>query len=329
MQTYLSQLSHVELLTPTPEASVEFFADVIGLEQIHREGQSTWFRGWGEWLHSSLVVTEAPTSGLGHIGWRTQGPEELEQVVAALTASGLSDGWTEGAPGHGPAFRFHSPDGHVNEVFWEVERYQAPEALRSRYPTRPQRYFPRGAGARRIDHVTLGVRDAAQLREFYASNLRFRHMESFGAGPARELASFLSTNASSHDLGLITDPTGSVGRLNHVAFWLDSEIELRRAADILVEHPAGLHLGPERHGLGENFCLYTREPGGNYVELFTGPGYFNYMPDWEPVYWNPPTYASSYYGRPLPEAFLPIGSPPAEMAQPPLEAGAEVEVPTT
>lgn len=312
MQKYVSQLSHVELLTPAPEATIEFMADVIGLEESYREGQSAWFRGWGEWLHSSLVVTEAPTSGLGHIGWRTQGPDELVQVVASLQRAGVGQGWVEDSVGHGPAFRFQDPEGHPNEAFWEVERYQAPTELKSRYPTRPQRYLPRGCGARRIDHVTLGALDASLLRGFYVSNLGFRHMESFGAGPAEELASFLSTNASSHDLGIITDPTRARGRLNHVAFWLDSETELRRAADILIEHPAGLKLGPERHGLGENFCTYTREPGGNYIELFTGPGYFNYMPDWEPVYWNPPTYASSYYGRPLPESFLPIGSPPAQ-----------------
>lgn len=308
-----SQLAHVELLTPAPEATAAFLADTIGLEEAHREGSSVWLRGWGEWLHSSVVVTEAPASGLGHIGWRAAGPGELEQAVAAVRDTEAVLGWIDGAVGHGPAFRFRDPEGHVNEVFWEVERYRAPEAMRSRFPNRPQRYLPRGAGARRIDHVTLGARDVPRLRGFYVDAFAFRHMESIHLDhDDTEIGAFVTTTPASHDLGFIADPTGSVGRLDHVAFWVDSEVELRRAADILVEDPQGVELGPERHAVGENFCVYAREPGGNRIELFTGPGYANHLPDWEPVRWKVSQSPGSYYGREIPQAFHRAGSPPVE-----------------
>lgn len=160
----------------------------------------------GESVYKDWLDERGP--GPHHVGVRLTDAAQYSRAHADYSSDGLKVAM---------AGVFEGPFGNC---------YEAPEELRSRYPSRPQRYSPRGAGARRIDHVTLGVRDASQMREFYVSNFRFRHMESFGVGPMKELAAFLSTNASSHDLGMIKDPTGARGRLNHVAFWLDSETEL-------------------------------------------------------------------------------------------------------
>lgn len=319
----LSQLGHVELLSPRPQESVEFARDILGLEESHREGQSVWFRGWGEHHHHSLVVTEADTAALGHVGWRTYGAEELELAVANLEASGHGVGWVEGQVGHGPAYRFRSPEGHVNEVFWEVERWRAPPQLRSRLLNSPQRYFPRGMGFRRIDHCTLKAAEVEKVRGFYLDTLRFRHMESFHLDhDGREVAAFLTNTPMSHDLGLIGDVTGVPGRFDHVAFWVDSVEQLHHCADIARELPEGIELGPERHAVGQNFCLYFREPGGNRIEAFTGPGYFIYDPDWEPVHWKTSEGPGSYYGREIPIAFSVRATPRVEEEERFLQAGA-------
>jgi catechol 2,3-dioxygenase len=55
---------------------------------------------------------------LGHIGWRADSPEALEDVVAYLESVGAGIGWDNGDMGHGKAYRFKSPEGHVHEVFW-------------------------------------------------------------------------------------------------------------------------------------------------------------------------------------------------------------------
>jgi catechol 2,3-dioxygenase len=312
MNRHLSQLAHVELLSPKPDESAAFLTDVIGLEESHREGQSIYFRAWGEWLHSSLVVTESETSGLGHASWRTRGPEDLKTIVKQISKTTDGEGWVEDSVGHGPAFRFRAPEGHLHEVFWETELYEAPPEMASRYPNRPQRFNPRGCGVRRIDHVTLGGVDVKASREFYMAALGSRYMEGFGIKDKKELGAFLTTNAGSHDLAVVDDPTGITGRLNHVCYWIDTEVELRRAADILMECEQPLELGPERHGVGENFNLYTREPGGNRIEMNTGPGYFNFMPDWEPAFWDLADGPGSMYLREIPFEFHKLGSPPAE-----------------
>ena len=54
----LSQLAHVELVSPKPQETVDWMVNVLGLEETAREGQSVYLRGWAEWLHSSLIVTE-------------------------------------------------------------------------------------------------------------------------------------------------------------------------------------------------------------------------------------------------------------------------------
>src|SRR2546423_4467483 len=83
----LAHLAHVELLTPTLDASVAFFKDVMGLEESGREGDSVYLRCWGDYYHSSLVLTAADNPGLGHGAWRTFGAEELEQAAAAIESA--------------------------------------------------------------------------------------------------------------------------------------------------------------------------------------------------------------------------------------------------
>ena len=110
----LSQLAHVELISPKPEETVRWMVDVLGLEEITREGQSVYLRGWAEWLHSSLIVTEGAEPSVAHIAWRTYGPGDPETIAGRLEGSGLQIGWVESSVGHGRAFRYHAPVGRTS-----------------------------------------------------------------------------------------------------------------------------------------------------------------------------------------------------------------------
>ncbi|MBV9367836.1 MAG: VOC family protein, partial [Solirubrobacterales bacterium] len=59
----VSQLAHVELTTPAPEESLEFWTQVVGLEETTRVGQSVYLRAWGDRFHHTLQLTEAPQVG--------------------------------------------------------------------------------------------------------------------------------------------------------------------------------------------------------------------------------------------------------------------------
>jgi catechol 2,3-dioxygenase len=45
----IAHLGPVEMFTPRPEASLEFFVEVMGMEVAHEQGPSTYLRGWGDY----------------------------------------------------------------------------------------------------------------------------------------------------------------------------------------------------------------------------------------------------------------------------------------
>jgi len=295
-QPLISQLAHIELLTPRPAESVEFFTDVFGLERASEEGNSAFLRCWGDYFHHSLQITEAERPALGHIGWRSAGPDQLQIAVERLEASGLGEGWREPVQGHGAAYRYKGPSGHQHEIFWDVDRYEAPPELRSTFPTRPQRISNRSAAPRQLDHVTVASADPLGDSHWYRDTLGYRHTEYTVVADAPDVCFFsmVSTNEKSHDLGLSLDNSDVAGRLHHFAFWVDSVEDVLRVADVLLESGHAIEYGPGRHGHGEQTYLYFREPGGIRVEVNSG-GYRIYQPDWEAVRWFPEQGSNTMY----------------------------------
>lgn len=310
----IAHLAHVEILTPAAEQSLRFYRDVLGLEESGRDGQSVYLRAWGEWDHHSLVLTEAPAPGVGHVGWRMLSPEHLDRAIDRLRDAGVEGERFDGSVGHGPAHRYRAPGGHLHELFYEVERYQAPPDLVSPYPNRPQAYRPRGAAPRQIDHITVMSADPLGEAQWHRDTLGFTFTEYTVLDEADvPVFAMLTNNEKSHDLGLIVDQSGVPGRLHHISYWVDSRDELLRAADILMGAGSGVEFGPGRHGMGEQDYLYTREPGGTRVELNTG-GYRLYRPDWETVKWTPAQGSNVFYRNlPMPESMM-QATPHVELA---------------
>jgi len=216
----------------------------------------------------------------------------------------------------------------VHEVFWEVERYRPPAELAPLYPNRPQRYVPRGAAVRRIDHVTFNTDDPLRDAHWYRDVLGYRHTETirFDHVPV-VLGAFVSTTPMSHDLGLIRDAldrsgrlSGMPGRTNHIAFWVDQREDVLRACEVYRENGIEVEFGPGRHGVGENFFTYCREPGGMRVELFSS-GYMQFAPDVYPFEWRISQGSLNFWSpsQAAPEPFLFEAFPPVadERASPP------------
>ena len=148
----LSQLAHVELFSPKPEETVAWMKEIFGLEETTREGQSVYLRGWAEWLHSSLIVTEAKESGVGRIGWRTYGAEDPETIAKRLQDSEEHVGWVDDWTGHGRTYQYRSAFGrHLHEVFWDVDLYEAPEDKKDHARAQPSAEDPdRWRGGRAV-----------------------------------------------------------------------------------------------------------------------------------------------------------------------------------
>ena len=83
----LAHIAHAELLTPFPDESLRFFVELFGMQIEHREGQSVFLRGWGEYQPYGLKLTESELPGLGHTALRAWSPAALERRVAAIEAT--------------------------------------------------------------------------------------------------------------------------------------------------------------------------------------------------------------------------------------------------
>jgi catechol 2,3-dioxygenase len=306
----IAHLAHVEVLSPKPEESLRFYRDVLGLEESGRENGSVYLRAWGEWDHHSLKLTESDQPGLVHIGWRMLSPQHLERAVAQVEEAGAGIGWKDDSVGHGPAYQYRGPGGQVHELFYEVERWQAPPEMASSYPNRPQAYVPRGIAPRQIDHVTVMTTNPLDDAGWYRDVLGYRFTEYTVLDDAEVPVFAMVTNCEkSHDLGLIIEQADVPGRLHHISYWVDSRDELLRAADILLGSGIPIEFGPGRHGMGEQDYLYAREPGGVRIEVNTG-GYRLYMPDWETLRWTPSQGSNVFYrNTAMPESML-EASPP-------------------
>ena len=302
----LAQLVHVELLTPDYDASRRFFTEIVGLSVVHETDSRAYLRCWGDHYTYSVVLTAATYPGLGHAAWRAWSPEDLEQAVRNIEASGVRGEWIEGDFGHGRAYRFRAPGGHSIEILWEIERYNAPPELASTFPERPQKFRGGGLEPRHLDHVTVATSDVLRDVYWFRDNLGFRFMCYNGLEDDPDFVVFamVTTNEKDHDLAFVKDMSPIPGRLNHVSFYVDTREALFRAADLLLEAGYAIEFGPGVHGMGEQSYLYFREPSGIRLELNSG-GTRNYVPDWEPVRWRPSQGSNIFFrNTPMPDSML-------------------------
>lgn len=314
MKPAVAQLAHAELLTPKLDESLWFFKDVLGLEEVAKEGDSVYLKAYEDFYHHSLKLTASDKPGLGHVGWRTSSKEALEETAKHLEEIGLGEGWSEGDLGHGPAYQFTTPDGHKSEIFWEVEYYNADPKDRSAMRSRSQKRPLRGVPVRRLDHINLLASDVKVHQEFFQESLDFNLRELKLGEEKKQIGAWLSVSNLVHEIGVMQDGKGTGGRLHHLAFWYGYPQNLNDLADACVDHGIEIEMGPGKHGATQAYFLYVFEPGGNRIELFGDSGYLIFDPDWEPIVWDVSDKddlekSSIWFGPRLADSFYTYGTP--------------------
>lgn len=286
----ISKLGHVALATPDMETSLWFWRDVVGLEEVERHEETVFLRAWGEFEHHSLSLKEGP-AGVDHVGWRAGSQADVDAYAQALAAAGADVQAVEAGAerGQGAAVRFDVPGGEWPfEIYFDIDRPQAPEDRRSRLKNQTARSHARGISPRTIDHVNLWCANPQEPRDWVRDNLGFRANEEIvpTGGPLPLVGTWMAVTSLVHDLGILADPAQQQGRFHHIAYYLDNSQDILRAMDILAEHGIRPDLGPGRHGISQATFCYVRDPGsGHRLELFSG-GYHIYDPDWETVVWT-------------------------------------------
>lgn len=308
----VAQLGHVELLTPDLQASAAWFVETYGLFRVAETADAVYLRAWNDDVLTSLRLTAAPRPGLGHMAWRATSPQALARRVARLQERGIEGEWIDGDVGHGAAFRYRGPGGHQQEVYFETEKYAAPAGEEPYLPNQPQRFITHGAAAGHIDHLNVLVPDVAEASAFQQDTLGFKLRERLTPAGGEEVGAWLSVMTKAHDLALTKEPAPTQGRLHHLAYGVESHLDVIRAADVFMELGTAIEFGPAKHSRTQGFFLYVIEPGGNRVEIFTG-GIHIFSPDFETVTWTTESGGrGTAWGTPVPPTFHTHATPPLE-----------------
>ena len=275
------RLSHVEIRVPDLELAVAYYTEVLGLFETARDSDRVFLKCWDEHQHHSVILTFAPSYGLGHVGWKVQHAEDLDLYQSRLEEAGvvvkrLAVG--EWGPGHGEALRFETPTGHQMELVHGMQQIGNLLPL-TNPPPRPLNLV--GVAPPRIDHVFLTCEDVNAATSFFTDVLDFHLTEQVVGDDGFQIATWMEVSHSSHDLALVTGPDGG---LHHFAFWVDDWNDIRTAADVLAYHGVRIETNPTRHGATRGHCMYFFDPAGHRNEVFTG-GYWA-DPEEEPVIWT-------------------------------------------
>ena len=310
----LAHLGHVEVLTDRYDESLDFFTRVYGLKLSAEAEGSAYLRAWDDYEFHSMKLTRSETTGVGHIGYRVSSPEALDRRVAAIEASGyVTHGWTDGDLGHGRAFRFEDPFGHVFELYWDTVRYEAPPEDTSALKNLSSRYHAQGACPRRIDHVNVLGEDVAAFRGWVDACLGARVTEYIQLDNGRLGGCWFSCNNKTYDLVCSEERGGGAGRLHHVTYATDTREDILRAADIYLENGVHIETGPHKHAIQGSFFLYAWEPAGNRIELANAGARLILAPDWEPVVWTEADRKKGQaWGLKTIETFHTHGTPPVK-----------------
>jgi catechol 2,3-dioxygenase len=312
----VAHLGHLELLTNRPEESLDFFVNVYGMTESGREGDSVYLRGWDDYEFHTLKLTASNTTGMVHVSYRTSSQAALERRVAAIEAMGCGIGWSEGDLGHGRAYRFRRPDGHIFELYYDTRKYEPPEGERPALKNVAQRFHGRGAAVRRLDHFNLLATDVSQMRDFMIGALGSRVTEQIRLDNGRLGGCWFTVNNKSYDMAVTEDHSGAHGRFHHITYAVDQRDDVLRAADIFLENGVFIETGPHKHAIQGTFFLYVYEPAGNRVEVANAGARLILQPDWQPITWTETERKKGQaWGLKTIPSFHSHGTPPVETSK--------------
>ncbi|MBY5790716.1 VOC family protein [Rhizobium leguminosarum] len=311
----VAHLAHVEIYSDRFDESLDFFLNVYGLTQAGSDDTSAYLRAWDDYEFHTLKLTRHTSTGVGHVAYRATSPEALDRRVKAIEQSGYEViGWIDGDAGHGRAFRFCDPFGHVFEIYYDTVWYEPPEEEKPKLKNLAQRYHGRGCHPRRLDHVNLLASDVAEFRRFMETCLGSRVTEMIQLDNGRIGGCWFTINNKGYDLACTEEHGRGDGRLHHVTYATDTREEILRAADIFLENGVHIETGPHKHAIQGTFFLYVWEPSGNRVELANAGARLILAPDWKPVVWTETERKKGQaWGLKTIETFHTHGTPPVDV----------------
>ncbi len=310
----IAHLAHAELLTPKLDESTRFFTEIMGMSITEVKGDSVYLRAYDDYEHHSLKLTANKHAGIAHYAWRVRSEDILNKKAKAIETTGAGLGWTDGDLGHGRAYQFRMPSGHLTEIYFETEKFKPTNTQTSALKNTASKFPARGINVRRIDHLNLLTDDVLAFQNFQLHYLGGRLTETIIFEDNDVKGAWFSVNSKSYDLAITQDHfKGLKGRFHHLTYAVNSREEVLIAADIALENGIFIETGPHKHAVQQTFFLYLYEPGGNRIEVANATARLILDPDYKTIVWTKEERAKGQaWGLKTVESFHTRGTPMPE-----------------
>ncbi len=254
----VTRASHAVLTARDLDATQEFYCDVVGLIASARDSDALYLRALEERSHHSLVFRKSDKPPVcERVGLRMFTEDDLDRGHAYFARLGLKPQWVE-RPYQGRTL-------HVDDTIGTPLEFCA---VMDDLPTNLQNFaLYKGASPMRLDHFQIAAHDVKAATDFYLA-LGFRLTEYTASDGSEEIwASWLQRKGNPHD---VVFSSGRGPRLHHFAYSVPEIRDVVHVCDVAGSLGFGerFERGPGRHGIGNAFFVYFRDPDGHRIELF-------------------------------------------------------------
>jgi len=290
----ITRLSHVVLSSRDLDATRYFYETGLGLEVTHRDQEFLHLRCLEEpWSHSLIFKKHEGQSCCFSIGYRVYQNEDLDKAIQFFSENEMLCTSIE-RPFQGKTLLIEDAVGVPIEICAVMEQTE---------PLMRQYEKHRGGRCAFLDHVQISTHDVQAAFDWY-SDLGFRLTEYTAADGSDELwGVWLKRKYNTQD---VVYSSGKGPMLHHIALHTPEIANVIHCADAMASLGLADNMDrpPGRHGIGNAFFIYFRDPDDHRVEIFTS--HYAYIDsDLRPKRWDlSNTKRSQVWGFPAPKKWF-------------------------
>jgi len=291
-----TRISHCVLESRDLDATRFFYETGLGLEVTDADDDHLYLRALEESGHHSLVFERRKDTGkpaARRIGFRVYTHDDLLRARDWFERRGMPAEIVD-RPYQGPTLQVSDGVGVPLEFCATMDQSE----------NRMRRFHTHSGGKLAfLDHVQVACHDVATAYAFY-NDLGFRLTEYTARDDSDELwGVWLKRKNNTQD---IVFGNGRGPCLHHFAFHTPEIASIVHAADVMASRGLAdtMDRAPGRHGIGNAFFVYFRDPDGHRVEVFSS--HYNVIDsDFVPKRWDlSDTRRSQLWGFPAPKRWF-------------------------
>ncbi|EUC18785.1 Glyoxalase/bleomycin resistance protein/dioxygenase [Burkholderia sp. BT03] len=246
----LHDIRYVRLATSDLQSTVKYAQEILGLQEVRREGPFVYFRSDNR-DHSVCYYEGNPAEHV--VAFEVTTAEELDGAAAQLEA--MRTPVKRGSRDESEMRRVEDFITFVDPTGNKIDLVLRPHESSRRY------HGSRDAGIESFSHVGLRTTNAARDEEFWTTVCNARVSDRIGDAP------LLRIDEVHHKIALF--PSDHAG-VQHVNFQVNSIDDLMRSYYFLLERGVPIRFGPGRHPTSGAAFLYFAGPDGMIYEYSTG-----------------------------------------------------------